>query len=279
VNPAFDPRLVYSHNVAIKDSFMVIIASADGCKSLTYHRPIGKTPYDRNSEWVCSETNGISDLLQRAEDPREASYRLVDREILNKAVVEAKGFGITFGNEGRLVYPSGVERNIALNEARKSRAKSQIDPKPDILSFLKEDDQKAEKLLREFYESPEAKELLAESNPRPTYETKGGARGDIAQVPNLLLSDLSRREAIDTMLKLLTAAPGYTLSYDIEEDAAVHPSAPSEEKDGSARLPRKARETRVGLRSRTAIGRALEKRRAKKKVKKPSTKPSVQTKA
>jgi len=183
----------------------VVLSGPDRTKSVSFHRPIGKTDLDGDA-WVATPTGEVPDLVARRDDPDEAAVR-ENRESHRFEAAIAAGY-IIRDEDGEVTYPSGEDRQDVLATARAAAkaAAKKADTKPAPMAYLAHlsaERRAEEDALRQFLQSKAVMRAAENKFPDSTYRTKSGPLADRVQKAQVYLSGKTRAQAEDAVVKRL----------------------------------------------------------------------------
>jgi len=221
VSPGKVLDLAYGGDSRLPDAFVVLVGGPGGVRSITFHRPIGKTDLAAD-DWVATPTGEVPDLLARADDP-DAGKIEENRTKARFASAVAAGL-LASGNGGDYTYPEGkVSRSAILAEARaaakEASKKEKGKPSPDsILGHLPKEVVPQEVALRAHLGSEATVRAAREKFPDSKYRTLGGPQADRVQTRVIYLTGKNRVQAEDAVYRRICCPDSFSSDEEEEED-------------------------------------------------------------
>lgn len=173
-----------------------------GDQQFTYHRPIGETGLDAR-DWVVTPTRDVPLLLMRRENEALAAWNRQAEQAKRRSVL-AQGHGRTYADDGetevwRFDGAPAIQPTIrtCIQAAIAAGA-----PESAWLNYADRSVQAAEQTFKENLRSAEIPPEWLAQHARPTFETRGGALGDVPQRAVEYLRGLSLAAAQDKVLRV-----------------------------------------------------------------------------
>lgn len=214
VGPAKQADLDFNKDPSISEAFVVVVASPQGSRSITYHRAIGQTKVAADS-WVATPTADVQDLLNRRVNP---GIKEVDAKRLDKTLEIALTRKLLDKKSGEIHYPVTIKdpasgevfdtprsKVVALARKRASEAAGK-GKKPSPLAYIallpKEYGQCEQKYI-DFVKDLSVKAEVEKDLPYPAFETKSGPLADREQKEVTFLSGKTLVDAQDAVMQHL----------------------------------------------------------------------------
>jgi hypothetical protein len=226
-------------------SFVIIVVSGKaGDQQWTYHRPIGETSLT-GRQWVATPTRDIVFLLQRKENEALTAWKRQSELAKRQAVLRAAHGRRLDPEDGTEVWSfdgaPAIQPTIrtCMTAAKAAGAKDS-----EWLNYADSAVQTAERTFKQALRTTGVPAGWLRAHAKPTYETKGGALGDVPQKAVEYLNGLSLAAARDKVTRVaigLDIADPLPLPEedDSESEAEDDPPAPAEQPEGNT--PKAAR--------------------------------------
>jgi len=239
-------------------SFVYLAVSGKaGDQQWTFHRPIGETSLDAR-DWVATPTRDITFLLQRKENEALAAWKR-QSELAKRQAVLSSMTGRRLGPDGQTEVWT-FENAPAIQPTIRTcmaAAKAAGANESTWLTYADRAVQTAEQTFKEALRNAAVPPEWIAEHPRPHYETKGGALGDVPQTAVEYLKGLSLASARDKVTRVaigLDQPSRPPVDSDSEDDSSSEDESPEqdEEADDTDHPPPKKASSQKGSKSRPA---------------------------
>lgn len=228
-------------------SFVYIAVSGKaGDQQWTFHRPIGETSLT-GRQWVATPTRDIIFLLQRKENEALTAWKRQSELAKRQAVLRA-GTGRRLDPEDETEVWSfdgapAIQPTIrtCITAAKAAGAKES-----EWLNYADTAVQTAERTFKQALRNSEVPAGWLRNHPKPPFETKGGALGDVSQKAVEYLNGLSLASARDKVTRVaigidnaepLPLPEESDSESETEDDPPAEDSEPEKKSSQAARTP------------------------------------------
>jgi hypothetical protein len=222
-------------DASISDASFVFIAVSGkaGDQQWTFHRPIGETSLT-DRQWVTTPTRDVIFLLQRKENEALSAWKRQAELAKRQAVLRAAvGRRLDPEDETEVWSFDGAPAIQPTIRTCITAAKAAGAKESEWLNYADSAVQTAERSFKQALRTTGVPAGWLRVNPKPAYETKGGALGDVPQKAVEYLNGLSLASARDKVTRVAIGMDStdplpLLTEDDSESEAEDDPPAPAE---------------------------------------------------
>jgi hypothetical protein len=227
-------------DASLADASFVFLAVSGkaGDQQWTFHRPIGETSLTAR-QWVATPTRDLTFLLQRKESEALSAWKRQAELAKRQAVLRsANGRKMSADGQTEVWTFDGAPAIQPTIRTCMSAAMAAGADKSVWLNYADRAVQTAERSFKEALKTQDIPQDWLTGNPKPAFETRGGALGDVPQRPVEYLNGLSLAAARDKVTRVAIGLDADPLSSDeSDEEDEEEDDPPPVSKPGSPRAP------------------------------------------